>query len=188
MTRRDVQGDAFHGSMLPTAAEEGILLDGSEITLGLNTGKMTIKPPSKGYRPTKKALAALVKGGRTFHKGAKRFKKPIPFAPKVQATPAELPKALYRGVSEKDFQRDVVTAAKMLGWVVYHTFDSQRSEPGFPDLILSRGERMLAWELKRESGMPTAAQREWLMAFSRVGVRAEILWPSDMDKILEALK
>ena len=49
MTRRDVQGDAFHGSMLPTAAEEGILLDGSEVTLNLDTGKTTVKPPPKGY-------------------------------------------------------------------------------------------------------------------------------------------
>ena len=45
----------------------------------------------------------------------------------------------------------VVDLARTLGWRVYHTYDSRRSQPGFPDLVLVR-ERILFLELKSETG------------------------------------
>jgi hypothetical protein len=62
-----------------------------------------------------------------------------------------------------------------LGWVVdyairvarppwrwYHTRDSRRSVPGFPDLVLVRPPRLLFVELKTERGKLTADQVAWL--------------------------
>ena len=37
-------------------------------------------------------------------------------------------------LNEKKFQSQVVRIAKVFGWLCYHTYDSRRSEPGFPDL------------------------------------------------------
>jgi hypothetical protein len=34
--------------------------------------------------------------------------------------------------------------------LLYHTFDSQHSAAGFPDLVMARGRRLVAAELKTE--------------------------------------
>ena len=44
-------------------------------------------------------------------------------------------------VTEKAFQTAVVELAELCGWKVYHTYDSRRSAPGFPDLVLGPGNR-----------------------------------------------
>ena len=52
---------------------------------------------------------------------------------------------------EADFQAQLVSAAKRMGWsLVYHTRFSVQSEPGFPDLVLvnTRQQRMIFAELK----------------------------------------
>ena len=41
-------------------------------------------------------------------------------------------------MTEKQFMAQVVELAKLKGWLVYHTYDSRRSEPGFPDLCMVR--------------------------------------------------
>ena len=41
-------------------------------------------------------------------------------------------------ISEKDFQQQVKDLARMLGWKTYHTYDSRRSDPDFPDLVMAR--------------------------------------------------
>jgi hypothetical protein len=73
-------------------------------------------------------------------------------------------------MSEKQLQRSVLDLARSKGWRCYHTFDSRRSEPGFPDIIAIRGERLVAIELKSDSGTLTEAQTEWLRAFDDVWV------------------
>ena len=42
-------------------------------------------------------------------------------------------------LKESDFQRAVIEMARLHGWLVYHTHDSRRSAPGFPDLVLVQG-------------------------------------------------
>lgn len=42
--------------------------------------------------------------------------------------------------SEKDWQAWVEDAARMNGWLPYHTRDSRKSAEGFPDLVLLRAE------------------------------------------------
>ncbi len=71
-------------------------------------------------------------------------------------------------MSERQLQDAVVEMARWRGWLVYHTHDSRRSEPGFPDLILLRGRRMMAVELKSATGALTVAQIQWLQGFAKV--------------------
>ncbi len=37
-------------------------------------------------------------------------------------------------LSEADFMDQVIDLAHLYGWMVYHTYDSRRSAPGYPDL------------------------------------------------------
>lgn len=74
---------------------------------------------------------------------------------------------------EKDLMQAIVDAARALGWLVYHTYDSRRSEPGFPDLVLVRpagkGDPCLLFvECKVQGRKLTDAQRRWWEAISDV--------------------
>lgn len=53
-------------------------------------------------------------------------------------------------------------------WLCYHTHDSRRSEPGFPDLVLVRGGRLIFAELKKETEYPTPEQKKWLHQLDKV--------------------
>jgi hypothetical protein len=66
--------------------------------------------------------------------------------------------------SEAQFQAAVADLAERLGWLVYHTHDSRRSNPGFPDLVLVRRDRLIFAELKTEKGKVKPAQAQWLDA------------------------
>lgn len=90
--------------------------------------------------------------------------------------------------SEKQFQAAVVEYAKLNGWKTYHTFDSRRSDPGFPDLVLSRGDRLVFLELKSETGRASTAQLEWLDALHRApGITVGVVRPRDWSTIEEML-
>jgi hypothetical protein len=93
-------------------------------------------------------------------------------------------------ISEKDFQQTVVEMAEALGWMVYHTYESRRSNPGFPDLVLTKGGRLIFAELKAQKGRVSPEQMQWLGALKLcpdgIGV---FLWrPSDMDEIEAILR
>ena len=63
-------------------------------------------------------------------------------------------------ITEKQFQSDVEQAARLLGWLVYHTYDSRRCERGYPDLTLNYlvKRRIIFAELKSQRGhRPTRA-------------------------------
>jgi hypothetical protein len=81
-------------------------------------------------------------------------------------------------MSEKQLTQAVVDCARRLGWLCYHTHDSRRSAPGFPDVVLIRGRRMIVAELKVGKNKATAAQLAWLGAFEDCGVPA-YLWRED---------
>ena len=69
----------------------------------------------------------------------------------------------YELWTEKDFQGHVLAAADEFGWDYYHTGDSRRSQPGFPDLTLVKDGRIIFAELKREKGSYLKdPQKKWL--------------------------
>ena len=68
--------------------------------------------------------------------------------------------------SEREFQQAIIDLAKANGWLVYHTYDSRRSEPGFPDLVLTNGRRVVFAEVKTNGGRTTEAQERWLRLLS----------------------
>ena len=91
-------------------------------------------------------------------------------------------------ITEKAFQQAVVDLARLNGWLCYHTYDSRRSEPGFPDLVLLKGRWIIFPELKTEKGRLRPEQRTWLDALREVGIPAPIWRPSDWKKIVATLE
>lgn len=89
---------------------------------------------------------------------------------------------------EKDFQQNVIDLARLAGWLHYHTFDSRRSAPGFPDLVLARGRRVIFAELKSERGTLTPEQERWLEALRAAqGIETYVWRPGDWEEITEVL-
>lgn len=84
---------------------------------------------------------------------------------------------------EKPFQTRVIQLAKFHGFeLVYHTHNSQRSVPGFPDLVMvsTRSKRVLYRELKRTVGKVTGDQQSWLDALAVAGQDAGVWRPADL--------
>lgn len=73
-------------------------------------------------------------------------------------------------MTERQLLEAVRDLAKRFGWLTYHTHRSDRSEPGFPDLVLCHRER--AWlvfaELKVNKRALTKAQWAWLGALQQL--------------------
>ncbi len=87
-------------------------------------------------------------------------------------------------LSEKQFQAQVVALANLFGWRIFHTFDSRRSEPGFPDLVMARKGRIVFAELKVGKNKPTLNQLRWLAVLGLCpGVIARCWYPEDWDEI-----
>jgi hypothetical protein len=92
-------------------------------------------------------------------------------------------------VSERDFQRQVLDLARILGWTAYHPTLSKWSERGWPDLAMVRPPRLVFVELKRERGTATEAQVRWLALLGGcTGVEAYLWRPSDLERIAEVLR
>lgn len=86
-------------------------------------------------------------------------------------------------MNEKEFQGNVVELAHYMGYLTYHTFDSRRSEPGFPDLVIAGKNRILFREIKTEKGMLTAAQLTWGGALTAGQGDWDVWRPSEMDRV-----
>lgn len=74
-------------------------------------------------------------------------------------------RTLDRSMTEAQLQAAVIACAKALRWRVYHTYDSRRSERGFPDLVMLRHGKLLVVELKSAFGRTSRDQDAWLDAF-----------------------
>jgi hypothetical protein len=77
-------------------------------------------------------------------------------------------------------------AARVTGWLAYHTYRSKRSPSGFPDLVLVR-ERVLFVELKGERTRVTREQQQWLEALRAAGAETYLWRPDDWDEIQRVL-
>jgi hypothetical protein len=91
---------------------------------------------------------------------------------------------------EKDFQRTVLELAELRRWLCYHTYDSRRSQAGFPDLVLVRRGRLIFAELKTDVGRVSDPQQEWLKALDSTAAEVHVWRPVDLTNglILAALK
>lgn len=85
-------------------------------------------------------------------------------------------------LSEAAFQRQITNLAAFYGFTrQYHTHDSRRSNPGWPDLVLCRPPEILFVEVKTERGRVRPEQTEWLEALTACGLEAFLVRPSDFD-------
>lgn len=95
-------------------------------------------------------------------------------------------------IREEAFQQLVIDLATVLGWEHYHPYDSRRSDPGWPDLVLAldpwpgRG-RVIYRELKTERGRLTRDQQRWGRLLTRAGLNWAVWKPSDWQAIIETL-
>jgi hypothetical protein len=102
-------------------------------------------------------------------------------------------------LSEADWQQRVTDLADLRGWGWVH-FRPARTQQGWrtpvsgplgvgwPDLVLVRGERAIAVELKSAAGRASAAQVSVLEVLGRVsGVEALVARPSDWDRVQKLL-
>jgi len=73
--------------------------------------------------------------------------------------------------------------------MTYHTHRSERSEPGFPDLVLLRPPRVIFAELKTADGRLSPDQREWrTKLLACPGVEYHLWRPEDWDELREVLR
>ena len=88
-------------------------------------------------------------------------------------------------ISEADFQEALVEYAEMWGWLVWHDNDSRRNDAGFPDLVMTRGGKIIFAELKRQKRYTIKPkQLEWIEALGLAAgpnVMATFWFPSDRD-------
>lgn len=97
---------------------------------------------------------------------------------------AELAELLNEQMLEAEFQDGlIIPFARTHGWLVYHTYDSRRSEPGFPDLTLVRRGRVIFAEVKRQKGKVSVHQQAWLHALAGAGAEVYVWRPSDWEEI-----
>ena len=91
--------------------------------------------------------------------------------------------------TEEHFMQRIIDLARQLGWLVYHCRDSRGSQPGFPDLILLKGKKLIVWECKSLKGRTTPSQQEWLDAFWCAGVtEAHVIHPPAWEYIRRTLE
>ncbi len=92
-----------------------------------------------------------------------------------------------RACAEKQFMAQVIDLAQLLGWLVYHTYDSRRSAAGYPDLTLVR-ERTIFAELKTARGILHPEQEIWREALEHAGAEYYLWRPTDWQQIQEILQ
>lgn len=86
---------------------------------------------------------------------------------------------------EQDLQNLVIQTARAHGVLAYHAFDSRRSEPGFPDVVLLGRQGVIYRELKTETGKLSPEQKQWIAALTDAGEDAGVWRPSDWPNLIE---
>tara|TARA_R110000751_G_scaffold185598_1_gene292055 strand:- start:335 stop:703 length:369 start_codon:yes stop_codon:yes gene_type:complete len=108
--------------------------------------------------------------------------------PKVTARSGRVKNFTDNLLTEKAFMDSIVQLARQTGWLVYHTHDSRRSEPGFPDLVMTKVKRLVIAEIKTEKGKTSPAQDQWLSTLRTArGVKVKLWRPSDWPEIERTL-
>jgi len=90
-------------------------------------------------------------------------------------------------IKESEFEGQVRQLARLYGWLCYHTWRSINSPPGFPDLVLVKGPRLVFAELKTATGKLSQAQQEWLDALRETPAEVYLWRPGDWEEIVACL-
>ena len=90
-------------------------------------------------------------------------------------------------MTEKAWQQQVLEVSTLCRWQHFHVFDSRRSDPGWPDLVLVREPELLVAELKTDRGRLTVEQARWLERLVACGVEAHVWRPRDFDEMWQRL-
>lgn len=72
-------------------------------------------------------------------------------------------------MTEADLMAAVLELCQLRRVLVYHTHDSHRSQPGFPDLVIAGSKGVLFRELKSDGGRLTKEQAKWLVTLGITG-------------------
>jgi hypothetical protein len=75
-------------------------------------------------------------------------------------------------MTEKQLSDAIYECATLLGWRGYHTYDSRRSNAGFPDWVYIRSGHLIFAELKTATGTVSPAQQAWLDDLLAVSIGA----------------
>jgi Holliday junction resolvase len=98
---------------------------------------------------------------------------------------------------ESDWQRNVVNTfapprGPDMGWEVYHTDDSRRSQTGFPDVIAVHSGAMMGVAAELKTGKKTTVtpdQKRWLLTFAWLPCFETYLWvPSDSTEMFDVIE
>ncbi len=100
------------------------------------------------------------------------------------------PSRAKRDDTEAVFQSRVIRIAEAAGYSVYHTHNSERSNPGMPDLLMFREDVGVVhlWELKRRGGHPSAEQCHFLQHLDGKVIDCRLFGPDDLPLIERILR
>lgn len=89
------------------------------------------------------------------------------------------PKPALPDLTEAQLLDNVRKLSLLTGWLFYHTFDSRRSDAGWPDTVLLnvRQRRILFVELKTRTGRLRPMQGVWLTALAAIGMETAVWRP-----------
>jgi len=82
-------------------------------------------------------------------------------------------------MTERALLANVLAMAQWLGYRTYHTWRSDHSVAGYPDLTLVGHGRLVVAELKSDRGRISSCQQRWLDEFALAGIPAYIWRPRD---------
>lgn len=108
----------------------------------------------------------------------------------------------FRAISEKEHQAEVCRHAETYGWSWRHFHDSRREvvrkggkrlvigdkdAAGWPDLVIVRPPEILFVECKKETGVVSPDQEEWLGYLRDCGLEVFVSRPSGLEEIVRRL-
>ena len=110
--------------------------------------------------------------------------------PSVASPSKKYKDSIANAMLEKDLQQYTFNMAACLGYKHYHTHNSFRSDPGFPDSVLlnPQNKRLIFCEFKRQKKDPTPTQQWWIDSLQACGQEVYVIRPMDwLDGTVEKI-
>lgn len=95
----------------------------------------------------------------------------------------KVPRSVEITMTEMQLQSAVLEIATQLGWLHYHTYRSDRSDKGFPDLVLVHPdkERVVWVECKTGKGIVSPEQTLWHDNLAACDCEVYVIRPAHLD-------